>query len=259
MMGPLDAVPLPVFFVATVAIVLLCIEGGFQLGRRRRRSAEDEKEAPVGAIVAATLGLLGFLLAFTYGLVATRFDAGRKIIVEEANIIGTAYLRAGLLPDARRDRVRALLRDYVDARLRARETGEVEPVLRQSTRTHSALWAEAEAVGREQPDSISAGLFILSVNDTIDMHSTRVLVSLQNRLPLVLWIALLGVMVLTMTGVGYQCGLSRSRRSPAIGVLVISFSALLYIVADMDRPREGLIAIGTGAMEDVRRMMDAAP
>jgi hypothetical protein len=259
MPGPLDLIPLPVLFAATLAVVLLSIEGGLRLGRRRRSASDDEKEAPVGAIVAASLGLLGFVLAFTYGMAASRFDARRKIIVDEANSIGTTYLRAGLLEDSRRRRVRTLLREYVEERLSVVETGDVEHVLEESSEVHRALWMEAEAAGREQPESVATGLFIQALNDTIDIHSSRVLISLQSRIPPILWATLLIVTMLSMFGVGYLGGLSRSRRSPVIGVLALSFSALLYVVADLDRPREGLIDVSQGAMRDVRQMMNDTP
>src|SRR4051812_10427232 len=100
-MGPLDALPLWALFAATIVVVLLSIEAGHRLGQFRRRHSEDEKEAPVGAIVGATLALLGFVLAFTFGVAASRFDARRQIVVEEANAVGTTFLRAGLLPDGR--------------------------------------------------------------------------------------------------------------------------------------------------------------
>jgi hypothetical protein len=128
MSGPLDALPLWGLFGATIAIVLLSIEGGRCLGLHRRRRSEEEKEGPVGAIVAATLGLLGLVLAFTFGLAASRFDARRQIVVEEANAIGTTYLRAGLLPIDRGAKTRMLLSEYVDARLEAAETGDIERV-----------------------------------------------------------------------------------------------------------------------------------
>src|SRR5579862_5169150 len=127
--GPLDFLPLWALFAATVVIVLLSIEGGYWLGKYRRRRSVEEKEAPVGAIVAATLGLLGFILAFTFGLAASRFDARRQMIVEEANAIGTAYLRAGLLPKGQAVTVRKLLLQYVNARLDAVETGNVETAI----------------------------------------------------------------------------------------------------------------------------------
>jgi hypothetical protein len=75
-------------------------------------------ETPVGEMVASTLGLLAFILAFTFGLAASRFDAKRQLLVDEANAVGTTYLRAEMLPE-RRDEIRALLRDYVEVRIEA--------------------------------------------------------------------------------------------------------------------------------------------
>jgi hypothetical protein len=258
MAGPIDALPLWGFFAVTVAIVLTSIEGGYRLGRYRRRVSTDEKEAPVGAIVAATLGLLGFVLAFTVGFAASQFDGKRRIVVEEANSIGTTYLRAGLLPDGRGVRVRKLLADYVDARLEAVRTGDLEQVLRRSDEIHRELWKEAELAGQQYPNSIVVGLFIQALNDTIDMHSKRILVSIQSRIPSVLWGTLFLVTILTMAGVGYFGGLTNSKRSIAIVVLVVTFSAMMVLVADLDRPREGLLKVSQRAMVDVRNMMNDA-
>lgn len=257
--GLIDALPLWGLFGATVVVVLLSIEGGYRLGQFRRRRSEDEKEAPVGAIVGATLGLLGLILAFTFGLAASRFDSRREIVVEEANAIGTTYLRAGLLPNNRGVRIRKLLGEYVDARLEVVQTGNIEQVLRQSDELHRQLWKEAEAVGLKHPDSIVVGLFIQSLNETIDVHAKRVLVGLQNRLPGALWATLYLVTMLTMAGVGYHEGLSNSRRSLAILVLVLAFSAILTLVADLDRPKEGLFTVSQQAMSDLRKMMNDAP
>jgi hypothetical protein len=120
----LDALPLWGLLMAILLLVLLSIEGGYRLGQYRRRRSEEEKEAPVGAMVGATLGLLAFILAFTFGLAAARFDTRRQVLLDEANAIGTTYLRAGMFPD-RRDAIRALRRDYVDTRLEAVRSGQV--------------------------------------------------------------------------------------------------------------------------------------
>jgi hypothetical protein len=257
--GPLDAIPLWGLFGATVVIVLVSIEGGYRLGKYRRRRTEDEKEGPVGAIVAATLGLLGFILAFTFGMAAARFDARRQIVVEEANAIGTTYLRAGLLPSGRSVKVRKLLREYVDTRLEAAETGDIEKVLRRSDELHRELWKETEAVGQEQPNSIVVGLFIQSLNEMIDIHAKRILVAIQSRIPAVIWGALYLVTILTMAGVGYHGGLTKSRRSLATVVLVTVFSAIMFLVADLDRPHEGLVIVSQQAMIDLQNMMKNAP
>jgi hypothetical protein len=259
MMSVLDQIPLTAFFAVTVAAVLSSIEAGFRFGRYRRHRYDDEKEGPVGAIVAATLGLLAFVLAFTFGLAASRFDARRTVVVNEANAIGTTWLRAGLLPDKRAERIRPLLREYVASRLAAPSTGDLQPAVQRADELHRALWAEAESVGQQYPDSIVVGLFIEALNETIDIHATRLLAVTQGRIPAPLWAALVMVTVLTMCGVGYFCGLSRSRRSPEVLVLALCFSAILVLVADLDRPREGLIQVSQQAMFDLQTMMNAAP
>ncbi len=257
--GLMDALPLWGMFGATVIVVLLSIEGGYRVGRYRHRRSEDEKEAAVGAIVGATLGLLAFILAFTFGLASSRFNARREIVVEEANAIGTTYLRAGLLPNNRDAKIRKLLGEYVDARLEVVQTGNVVKVLRRSDELHRQLWKEAEAVGQEHPDSIVVGLFIQSLNETIDVHSKRVLVGLQNRLPGALWATLYLITMLTMAGVGYHEGLTNSRRSLSIVVLVLTFSSIMTLVADLDRPRDGFMTVSQQAMIDLSKMMSDAP
>jgi hypothetical protein len=259
MSGPIDALPLWGLFAATVVIVLLSIEAGYWLGKYRRRRSEEEKEGPVGAIVAATLGLLGFILAFTFGLAASRFDSRRQTVVEEANAIGTTYLRAGLLPDGRGVKVRKLLREYVDARLEAVETGNIDKLLHRSDELHRELWKEAQAAGQEHPVSIVVGLFIQSLNETIDIHAKRILVAFRSRVPGVLWVTLYLVTILTMAGVGYQGGLTKSRRSLATLVLVLTFSAIILLVADLDRPQEGLLQVSQQAMIDLQNTMKNAP
>src|SRR6187549_1664121 len=119
--GLLDALPLWGLFLAIVALVLISIEGGYRLGNYRRSRSNTEKEAPVGAMVGATLGLLAFMLAFTFGMAASRFDTRKQLVLEEANAIGTTYLRAAMLPE-KRDEIRDLLRSYVDTRLAAVES-----------------------------------------------------------------------------------------------------------------------------------------
>src|SRR5438045_1409782 len=114
--GPLDFLPIWGLFAATLVLVLLTVEGGYRLGRSRRKSSEEEKEAPVGAMVQASLALLALLLAFTFGLAVARFDARRQLVVDEANAIGTTYLRAGMIPE-RGEEVRAILREYVEVGL----------------------------------------------------------------------------------------------------------------------------------------------
>src|SRR5215510_14417765 len=96
--APLDVLPLWALFLVLLVGNLLLDEFGFRFGRLRARRTEKESDAAVSAIVASELGLLAFMLAFSFGIAASRFDLRRTTVLNEANAIGTAYLRAAMLP-----------------------------------------------------------------------------------------------------------------------------------------------------------------
>jgi hypothetical protein len=190
--GLLDALPLWGVFIAILFVVLISVECGYRLGKYRRSRHEQEKQAPVGTMVGATLGLLAFILAFTFGLAAARFDARRQVLLDEANAIGTTYLRAGMLPE-RTEEIRLLLRNYVDTRLEAVRSDNIEEGIRRSESIQHQLWGNAEAVGQKNPNSIVVGLFVQSLNEVIDLHAKRVRVAVRSRIPGAIWVGLFGV------------------------------------------------------------------
>jgi hypothetical protein len=251
----IDQFPLWGLLVATIVIVILSVEGGYRLGKYRRARSDQEKDAPVGAIVAATLGLLAFMLAFTFGLAATRFDARRMLVLEESNAIGTANLRAGLLPEPNRSEIRKLFREYVDVRLEAAQPGAIEVAITKSTELHHALWLQASDVAAQDNRSILTGLFVQSLNEVIDLHAKRVMFGLHNRIPELVWLVLYFMAIVSMSALGYQEGLSGSRRSLAVLALAFTFSAVMLLIADLDRPQEGLLRVSQRALLDLRESL----
>jgi hypothetical protein len=241
--------------VAILIVVLLSVECGYRLGRYRRNRHEQEKETPVGTMVGATLGLLAFILAFTFGLAAARFDTRRQVLLDEANAIGTTYLRAGMLPE-RREEIRALLRNYVDTRLKAVRSGNIAEGMRQSENIQNDVWTHAIAVGEKNPNSIVVGLFVQSLNDMIDLHAKRVQASLRSRIPGAIWIGLFAVAALSLATMGYHAGLSGTRRSLAIVAVAITFSVVIELIADLDRPQEGVLRVSQQALLDLQRSMN---
>jgi drug/metabolite transporter (DMT)-like permease len=253
--GALDAVPLWSFFVAVLLLVVLSVEAGYRLGRFRRSRSEQEVEAPLGAMVGATLGLLAFMLAFTFGAAADRYDSRRQILLDEANAIGTTYLRAGMLPD-RREEIRALLRDYVDTRLQAVRSNNVAEGIRRSEQLHDQLWAQAVHLGETNPASIVVGLFVTSLNEVIDIHAKRVTVSIRNRIPGAIWLALLAVAVVALAAMGYHVGVAGTGRSLAQVAVALTFSVVIGLIADLDRPQEGSLTVSQQALVDLRQSMN---
>ena len=154
----IDALPLWGLFIAILGVVLLSVECGYRLGKFRLSRREQEKEAPVGTMVGATLGLLAFILAFTFGLASSRFDNRRQLLLDEANALGTTYWRAGMLPEWGEE-VRRLLRDYIGHRLDAVRSGDVTEGIRRSENIQQQVWTEAETVAQKNPNSIVVGLF----------------------------------------------------------------------------------------------------
>jgi hypothetical protein len=254
--SPLDYLPLWGVFVATVVLVLLSVGAGFLLGARNRRQSAEAQKTPVGEIVAAMLGLLALLLAFTFSLAATRFETRRGLVLDEANAIGTTWLRAGLLGDSHCGDVRKLLSEYVEVRLAAVQTGKVVEGVAQSEELQKRLWAQATAAGREQAGSITTGLFITSLNEVIDLHAKRVMHGLRTRIPPVIWGALYLVAFLSLGAMGYHAGLIGVRRFMFIVPPVLTFSLVLLLIADLDRPQEGMFKVSQQALVDLRGLMN---
>jgi hypothetical protein len=187
-------------------------------------------------------------------MAATRFEARRQMVLDEANAIGTTYLRAALLPEPHRTEIRTLLRDYVQLRLEAVQPGMTVPARARSEELQGQLWAQTVIVAEKKPTPIT-GLFIQSLNEVIDLHAKRVTMGLRNRIPITIWVALYATAILAMAGLGYYAGLASTTRSLASLTLVITFSGILFLIADLDRPQEGLLRVSQQAMIDLQKSL----
>lgn len=250
----LDVVPLWMVLGLSLIASLIAGEIGHQLGRVRQR-AEHEREPTVGGIVAAELGLLAFLLAFTFSLAASRFEARREALLEEANAIGTTFLRAEMLPEPERTAIRNQLREYVDVRLTAVQKGDLESGVHRSTELQNEMWKGAVAVTKQDLHSIPTGLFIQSLNSVIDLHARRLFVVLGSRIPTLVWMVLFGVAVLSFGSMGYQSGISGAHRSPVSLTLALTFAVVMWMVVDLDRPQEGFLRVSQKPMIELRNAM----
>ncbi len=255
----MGGVPLWLLFVLTCLLTGVALEAGYRLGRWRLRLAKAEMDSPVGTMVGSILALFAFMLAFTFGLGATRFESRRQAALDEANAIGTTYLRAQLLRDPQqRTESTRLLREYVAARLSAAEESKLEESIARSEQIHGLLWAETRKAAASDPTPITA-LYIDSLNEMIDLHANRLQAAIRSRIPSTIWAGLMALAVLGMASVGYQAGLSATRRSPTMVGLILAFAGVLLLIADLDRPREGLIVVSQQAIIDVQKSMNAGP
>jgi hypothetical protein len=248
-----QTIPLWLIFVATVGFILLAVETGFRAGVLHARKSEDAREASIDPLMGSTLGLLAFLLAFTFGMATSRYDARRQLVVDDAVAIGTVSLRAQQLPEPHRNDMRALLREYVDVRINA-ALGQ-EPLPRALLRTdeiQDELWARAVTLGQEAPAIPSAAAFGQALIQMFEVHTKRVAAGLHNSIPTTIWLALYSLAALALAITGYRAGLSGRRSLTVTVVLALAFAAVFHLIADLDRPDEGYLTVSQQALSDLQ-------
>lgn len=250
---PLDILPLWALLILVIVLVLLSVEVGYRVGRRTRRT-EESGDTPLDEMIGATLGLLAFLLAFTFSMAASRYDVRRQLLLDEANAIGTTWLRAGLLPEGGEE-IRTLLREYTDVRLAAPH--DLQESIRLSEHLQGELWNRAAPLATSGRNPVIVALFIQSLNDLIDLHAKRLTASVRNRIPLSIWAALYCVTALSFAALGYHAGLVRVRRSLALLPVALTFAVVIGLIADLDRPQEGTLTVSQEPLLDVLKSMGA--
>ncbi|CDH46889.1 DUF4239 domain-containing protein [Candidatus Contendibacter odensensis] len=255
----IDSLPIVGFFVAFVIFALITAELGYRLGRWWQERTSDEKEGPTAMIVGSLLALMAFLLAITMGMASDRFSARRAVVLAEANSVGTTYLRAGYLPEPASSETKALLREYVPLRILTDDLSDIRARIARSVEIQDKLWSIAEKLARATPDSQVLALYIASLNEMIDLHQTRVIAGLYARVPETILILLLLCSMLTLGMVGYNAGLTL-RRSPLTAVgLVIVLGAVITLVVDLDRPREGFLKVSQQPLLYLQEQIGALP
>jgi len=252
--GLFAAFPIWVVFVATIVAFLVATNVGHLLGVRRKGRLGEVETPDMGATLGGLLGLLGLLLAFTFGMAGERFDRRKTLVVEEANAIGTAWLRTDLIPVPQRAQARDVLRDYTQARLDIATTERRSEGIVRSEKLQGELWSITAAAAAASPTPTVA-LFVTAVNEVIDMHGRRVAAALRNPIPPTIFATLYAVAILVLGATGYAGGLSGDRSSMASLVLALVLAAVFALILDLDRPYEGLLTVSQQAIRDLLTMM----
>jgi hypothetical protein len=237
--------------LAFFAGFLVAVEIGFRLGVRRSDRSDESDRTFVNSLLAALLGLLALLISFTFFMAVSRFDARRSLVLDEADAIGTTFLRSKFLPAEQQKAVQELLRTYVSARLAFYEAGidpeRIEKANAEAIRIEGKLWALAVEAAAQDPRSAPRSLFIESLNDVIDLQEKRQ-VALDNRVPGTVLYLLLAVSVASLGLLGYNCGLAGRRRLTSNALFGLLIVLVLATILDIDRPRRGLIKVSQDSL-----------
>jgi hypothetical protein len=256
----MDQLPLWGVFSLTVVCVFLAICIGMVLGLSISRRPEHEKEAPLGTVVGSLLGLVAFMLAFSFGITAQIFQARRQLLLDEVNAIGTAYLRAGLLAEPHGGEIRSLLREYVDLRVNlAKEDLSQNPekfheTVSRCEALQDQMWAHAVSISQADRHSPIDALFIDSLNTMIDLQTSRITTA-SYRLPQIIWYTIYLITIISMFMVGYQTGLSGKSNLKVGIMLALTFSAVLFLMVDLDRATEGYFRLSQKPMIELQNKL----
>ena len=256
--NPLEFLPLWAYFSITTIFIGVSVFAGWTVGARSYERSGEVEGPSIGITVGALLSLTGFLLAFTFSMVNARFEDRRQTVLTEANAIGTAYLRTDLLPEPYGAEARELLREYIEYRIVTHAFSstdpEVEEVIAKSEGLQSDLWAIATEVAQSAPTPISA-YFVQSINDVIDIHSVRVIFGTRSTIPHEIWVCLYVLAAVGMAASGFQATNSGARSFYPTFALVLTFSAILTIITDLDNPGQGAMRTDQAALIDQAALM----
>ena len=246
---------LPIVALLTLTLILGSIYAGYGLYNLFKRSRPETVIEPSGTAVGALMGLLAFMLAFSFGMGATKLDERKQALLQEINAIGTLYLRSDLMGSESAE-YKQLLREYVKLRVDVRKNPQdvdIPQVLGEIDGMCAEIWSRAFDHATINNGPMDA-LLLASANDVVDAFEERVFFGLQH-LPIVIWAALISMSILAMLAMGYQLGLS-GKMSHIVNILVaLTFAGALMLIADYDRYDAGFFQIPDGPMERLYESM----
>lgn len=240
------------------------LEAGYRLGRRHRERVAEPARTQVGAIQAATLGLLALLLGFSFSLALGRHDDRSRALVAEANAIGTAWLRSGLLPAALREPTRDEFAAYIRQRIETTGLPQSEharhaELARREIALQAGLWRHALAAAAPASglDPQIASLYVEAVNAAIDARGEHE-AALARHVPQVVMLLLLFSFALSGSIVGYASGVHGHRGLVSNTLMLGLITVLVYLIVDLDRPRRGLIIVDPTPIHDLEQLLPPA-
>jgi hypothetical protein len=230
--------------IAVFAISLVAMAVGAQVGAvlARRGIVGVGEHEYFGVIQTATLTLLGLVIGFTFSMAVNRYDQRKNYEEEEANAIGTEYVRAELLPEPDATNVRAKLKDYLDQRISWYSRTEGEHLREVEARTaglQSELWGAIRGPAGASPTPVMA-LVVSGMNDVLNTQGYTQ-AAWWNRIPPAAWLLMLSLAICSNVLVGMSAKARAHRVLLFVLPLIVAIAFLL--IADIDSPRRGLIAV----------------
>lgn len=244
--------PLWLIYILFVFLMIASIKGGMNFYKWRKKRVEHEDDSSINTLVGATLGLLAFILAFTFNLSSSRFDARKHFFLEEVNSIETTWLRAGLVESPYSEQLKKDLVEYVEVRFWINENPElIKEGITKSEKIQTSIWSTVTKMTKENIGNDKINIVLISaINDMFDNQTRRISIGLIDRIPNLIWLALFGLTIISMFEVGYLLGKTEKANWVLVLALSMSFSAVVLLIVDLDSSK-GHITINNQALNDM--------
>jgi hypothetical protein len=240
-MGGLLDTPLLIFLIAFITLVMFSQLGSRVIGRRVDHGKEAREDFDI--VLAASLTLLGLIIGFAFSMSVNRYEQRKNYEEEEANAIGTEWVRAGLLAAADTAKVRALLRGYLDERIlfyHSRDAAQLQQINARTNELQTQLWSAIESAAADRQTPIVA-LAVSGMNDVLNSQSYTQ-ASWWNRIPPSAWALMGTIAVLCNLMIGVRSSQLKSRQGLLL-ILPLILSVAFLLIADIDSPRGGYIHV----------------
>lgn len=238
--------------VALCALLVFAEEMGFRARRGKARERNGIENEDISLILGGVMTLLALMLGFTFSLSESRFEMRRQLVVDEANAIGTAYLRTRTVPEPGAE-MRELLRRYVALRIEAATSSTITLNLSQlidrSKKLQDALWVRASALARQDQNAVR-GLLLQTLNQMIDIGTAR-LAAFKNRVPFSIYAVLFLISLLAMWLIGYYFRVRGGRPGMLAIVLALLIASVMWLIMDLDQPQRGMIRASQESLYDL--------
>lgn len=233
-----------IFVVALSACIVVLLEIGRRIGARRLATEGEVAAKGLGALEGAVFALLGLMIAFSFSGALARFDARRHLVVQEANAIGTAWLRSDLLPPESQPKARELFRRYLDSRIetyrKVPDMAAVRQELARSAELQKEIWQLAISSSRSAGTSTAPVVLLPSLNAMFDITTTRT-EAVRLHPPPVIFVMLSTLALACALFAGYDMAI-RKRLNPLHSLaFAVVLSVTIYVIVDLEYPRIGLI------------------
>ena len=247
------AIIVSILFILMLAFLYV----GRRFGLYKFRAGRKKEAGETSTIISAMFGLMAFLLAFSFGMSASRYDTRRSNIVDEANAIGTAILRADTYPADQRAAFRIDFKEYLEARIEffeaRRNMSEVARTKNIASKVGNRLWKRAAELSHIPDNIVASQQMIPALNAMLDANTTRQMGELARVPDSIIWMLFILAMASTFY-LGYASAAKETLDWMVATGFCLLISLVIYITLDLDRPRRGLIQLSTSqrAMLELR-------